>query len=479
MTLATGIAELDAILDGGLPSGGLAIIVGPPGVGKTTIAQQVTFHRARTGEHVLFLTGFAESHARLIELGKTFRFFDEALVGSVVHLGSMPDLFREGSGQSERDILETVRQHPTRLVVLDGFRLLGLLVGGGDEQAAARFLYGLATKLALLGATLLVLMEGDGSVAVASPSLGVADVLITLQSETRAGRERRLLQVRKRRGGAPLQGLHPYHMDADGVHLWPRFESMVGAAEAAWSSDRETFGKPQIDGLLHGGLTVGTVTLAAGSFGTGKTLLGLHFAGEGVALGQPTLVLSFMESTVQLREKGRAFGLQLDTAEDRGLLKVLSLPSHELEADRVCHEIGQDVERRGVRRLVVDSAAQLERSISDLDRREGFLSALVSYLRSRQVTTYMTYELPRMGPDLGLADTPLAVLAENLLLLRATESDGRIKRLFSIVHMRFSGHDDRVHEYRIEAGRGMLMVDSTADAEHGRSIAPSQPWSAR
>jgi circadian clock protein KaiC len=125
----------------------------------------------------------------------------------------------------------------------------------------------------------------------------------------------------------------------------------------------------------------------------------------------------------------------------------------------------EDIERRGVRRVVIDSAAQLERAIVDEDRRPGFFAALVTYLRGRAVTTYLTYEIARYGAELDFAETSLAVLAENLLLLRAAESDGRLRRLFSIMHMRFSDHDHHVHEYTIEAGQGMLM--------HGRAPAGS------
>ena len=73
------------------------------------------------------------------------------------------------------------------------------------------------------------------------------------------------------------------------------------------------------------------------------------------------------------------------------------------------------------------------------------------------MTTYLTYEIARYGSELDLAETSLAVLAENLLLLRAVEAEGRLRRLFSIMHMRFSDHDHRLHEYTIEAGQGMVM----------------------
>ena len=459
----TGVPNLDQVLGGGLPWTGIALVLGPPGSGKTTMAQQIAFHRAARGERVLFLTGFSETHDKLLRLGRSLRFFDPEQVGTAIQFGSLPDLLRDGPEAAEDAILATCRKLGARLVVLDGFRSLGPLLGDLDSQAGVRFLYHLGTKLGLLGATTLVLMEGDSRDLASPAELGVADVLVALHLETRSGRERRLLQVRKRRGARSLAGVHPYTVGSAGIQLWRRFESWVQPSEPAWSTRRAAFRNPPIDALLHGGLTEGTITLAAGSFGTGKTLLGLHFAAEGARLGEPTLILSFMESAPQLRAKGRVFNLQLDEYERSGELRIVTMPGHDLEADCVAEMLREDIERRGVRRLVIDSAAQLERSIVDVDRRSDFFAALVTYLRGRVVTTFLPYEIARYGSELDLADTSLAVLAENLLLLRAVEAEGRLRRLFSIMHMRFSDHDHRLHEYTIEAGHGMRMHGEASD----------------
>jgi len=56
-----------------------------------------------------------------------------------------------------------------------------------------------------------------------------------------------------------------------------------------------------------------------------------------------------------------------------------------------------EVERRGVRRLVIDSVAEPERGLGFEGRTGGFLAALVSYLRSRDVTMCLTLDVP---PDL-------------------------------------------------------------------------------
>src|SRR5215472_7120144 len=78
----SGIAGLDEILRGGFFGGGLYIIEGPPGVGKTIIGNQICFHHASIGRKVLYVTLIAETVARMLLNIRALSFFDEASVGT-------------------------------------------------------------------------------------------------------------------------------------------------------------------------------------------------------------------------------------------------------------------------------------------------------------------------------------------------------------------------------------------------------------
>ena len=73
---ATGVPNLDWVLGGGLQRGSLAIVVGPPGSGKTTLAAQIVFSAARSGRRALILTALSEPTSKLVAHLRTFRFFD-------------------------------------------------------------------------------------------------------------------------------------------------------------------------------------------------------------------------------------------------------------------------------------------------------------------------------------------------------------------------------------------------------------------
>ena len=455
--LQTGVPNLDRVLGGGILSRSIAMIIGAPGTGKTILAQQIAFHVASRGAAVLYLTGYSETHDKLITHNRGLGFFAQDLIGQQIQFGSLPDLLHEGAPETEHAILSTARGQGASLVLLDGFRSMrGFLA---DEQAAAHFLYSLGAKLALLGATTLVIVEGDPEQPTRYPELTVCDLIVTLRRERQDSRHRRLLEVLKARGAAPLAGVHPFTINNTGLEIFPRLESVVAATEPAWSPARAALGVADLDALIGGGLNVGTTTLLAGSPGVGKTTLSLHFTAEGVRASEPVLYLGFMESPAQLREKARVFGMHLGAAEAAGQVRLLVLRGHDLEADEIAALLSEDVERRGVRRLVIDSAAELQRAVGFTGRIPEFLSALVSYLRGREVTTCLTLDIPTIiGPELEFAGTPLSLIAENLLLLRQVEYRARLHRVLSVFKMRFSGYEPAIQEFTVTLGRGIEIV---------------------
>ena len=52
----TGVRGLDTILSGGLPPGGLYLVSGGTGAGKTILGLQFCIHGAEKGENTLFIT---------------------------------------------------------------------------------------------------------------------------------------------------------------------------------------------------------------------------------------------------------------------------------------------------------------------------------------------------------------------------------------------------------------------------------------
>src|SRR4249919_1011446 len=66
----TGIEGLDDILAGGLPRGGVFLIQGDPGSGKTTLALQFLLEGVRRGERVFYIT-LSETREELLNVARS------------------------------------------------------------------------------------------------------------------------------------------------------------------------------------------------------------------------------------------------------------------------------------------------------------------------------------------------------------------------------------------------------------------------
>jgi circadian clock protein KaiC len=461
--IETGIPYLDAILGGGLPRGAIVMVVGAPGTGKTTLAQQMAFHAASQGAATIYLTGYSETHAKLVAYGRGLRFFKAEHVGTLIRYLSLADLLARGAAETERSILQTAREQGARLVVLDGYRSIRRLLG--DEPASTDFLYSLGSKLALLGSTTVVAAEGEADAPERYGEMTVSDTVIGLTRRRHGERYRRTLDVVKVRGMAPIEGLHAFEITGAGIDIYPRLEATAPRSDAAPSGRRAGFGIRDLDAMLGGGLPAGTATLVAGAPGVGKTLLGLHFLMAGAREAEPGLLVGFVEDRPRLREKARAFGMDLEAEERAGRILLLTIPSFELDPDRVARLVREEIERREVRRVVIDSVAELDRSFPERVRAPDYFAALAHELRVRGVTSYLTLDVSKVvGQELDLTDSAVAMLAENLVLLRYVEYRGRLQRLLSILKMRSSVHDEAIHTYEIADGVGLRLLGAAPPA---------------
>jgi circadian clock protein KaiC len=78
--VASFVPGLDAVLCGGFLQGGLYMIQGDPGAGKTILASQIIYGQATQGGRALFITVLGESHGRMMVHLRPMLFFDPARI---------------------------------------------------------------------------------------------------------------------------------------------------------------------------------------------------------------------------------------------------------------------------------------------------------------------------------------------------------------------------------------------------------------
>ncbi len=156
----TGIPGLDTILRGGLPRGGIYLVEGHAGTGKTILASQLAFARLAAGARAVYVTLLTESHSRLLAQLRTLAFFDPAAVGDALYFLSAAGTLEDAGLDGVLDLVRrAVRERRATLLVVDGAAVLG-------EAAAAtrdlrRFLLGLQALLETIGGTALLLAAPD------------------------------------------------------------------------------------------------------------------------------------------------------------------------------------------------------------------------------------------------------------------------------------------------------------------------------
>lgn len=460
--LETGIPNLDLILGGGVPRGDVLLVAGPAGAGKTTLGLQMAFYVASKKQRALYISTLSEPPARLLRHVRPMAFYDEALVGKGLFLVSSYPLAKQGLEEIGAALIGAVKEHRAVLLILDGLMTIRDLHPGAPELRT--FLYDLGANLATLDCTTVVLTSGGGDSA--SPELTMADGVLELGMEDNGGQTVRTVRVNKLRGLAPLLGRHSLRIDRAGITVFPRLESMYEPQDTGLSPERVGLGMPEMDRLIGGGAVRGSTTILAGALGTGKTLACLHFLMAGAAAGERGLFVGFRESPRQLIDKAGAFGLDLEGAVKDGRVTIVHRPPVDLVVDEVTWAIREYVASLAPRRIALDSIAELEQMLSEERRRRGYMAALLSLLRGKDgATSLVTKEVSQViGPELDFSDTPLAVLVENLLLLRYVEFRGELFRVVSVLKMRDSDFDPAIRQYTIGAN-GLQVLDRLETAE--------------
>ena len=465
--IESGIPRLDFILHGGLFKGGVYALYGPPGAGKTIMANQLCFnHIAMSGGNCVYVTVLAESHAKMVRHLRGLSFFNPEAVGDRLQYIAAYQTLKsegiEGLAKLVNSLLTSVRPN---LMVIDGLETISQMAG--SALAAKEFLHQMQSFASLTDTTLLLCAVAPQGEARRDEN-AMVDGVLELSDQLVGPRAVRELTVHKFRGSGYLRGRHEVEITDDGVQIHPRTEIQFDAPPASADETRERmgFGVVELDRMMNGGVLSGSTVALLGAPGSGKTTLGLSFLIEGARNGQRGIYFGFSEPPPRLIDRIEAMGLPLRRYVENGTIELLWQPPLEHFMDSLAEALLERVrrDRHARRRLFIDGVEGFSAATVYKDRMPRFLSALTNQLRTWDVTTIISDELPLFRAGVDLQHPDLANVVETVVLLRYVELKSQLHRLMSIMKMRESRYDTSIREFTM-GENGIEVSGSFESAE--------------
>lgn len=459
--LHTGVQNLDGLCDGGLVRGSLIAISGPPGSGKTILAQQICFHNAALHERVLYFGTLSEPTAKLLRNLKQLSFFQPEKLGSTIEfvdLGevSKAEMIAEASALIS---LHLKRVKPT-IIVIDSFKAFDDLARSRQELRS--FGYEIAVTLMAWEATSFLLGEFGPSEYQTNPLFSIVDGICVMSQREVLGEHQRFFQMVKMRGTSHSRDEHPFAITHRGIDIFAARTltsrgSPHDAPGPAEVPSRLPSGVPGLDPLLGGGLLARSITLVSGSAGIGKTTISVQFLLAGVERGELGLCVLLENDPEPLIAAATALGLPLRAAIDRGDVHVLCMPRETIRVGELLTVLADRLTARKAVRVVIDSVTQLTSERLGLDEPGRVLCKLAARFRALGVTSLFTLDAASLYSNELVIERSLSPLVDNLVMLRYREACGGMDSMLTVVKTRGSEHDRGTHRFSI--GHGGVRLD--------------------
>jgi len=459
--VATGVRNLDALFDGGLPRRSVTVVCGPPGSGKTILAQQMCFHIASSGGRAVYFNTLSEPLAKTLRYLKPFAFFD---AGQLAHQVEFVDLGVILQGDGLRDsaalMVDRVKKRQPRLVVIDSFKAFDNLTRTTEEQR--KFGYELAVNLMALDVTALLLGEYVAADYTANPLFSVVDGIVVLSQRESSGEQQRFIQIVKMRGADQSRDEHPFAISNQGIEVFAPRVAIVREPQAPGKkAPRCKTGIDRFDDLLGEGIPRGSSVLVAGAAGTGKTVLSLEFVYRGALVGEKGLLFSFEETTERLLANARELGWDLEREIARGMLDLVFIPQPEIVVERDLLMMREKVESFGAKRVAIDSISVFLHKVRDAQIVREKVFQIASIVHNAGAVGFLATDVPYGSAQLsrhGVEET----VVDGVVLLTSTEEGSDRQRYVEVYKLRNTAHLKGRHSMVIEQG-GIRVFPRYAD----------------
>lgn len=449
--LSIGNPELDVIMHGGLLRDRLYLVEGTPGTGKTTLAMQFVRDGARHGEKSLYIA-LGETREELVATATSHGWsLDGVDLYELVPLEAQLDRQQTVLQPSEVELGETMQlvseriaaMEPDRLVI-DSLSELRLLAR--DPLRFRRQILALKTFLAGRRCTTLILDDLTAAPVGLQLHSIVHGVITLEQLHRQFGTVRRRVRISKMRGSDVQSGYHDFLIAPGHLSVFPSLPVKEPGRDIRLENVLSEL--PELDALLGGGLTRGTVTMLLGPSGAGKSSLALQYVMAACRRGEYAAIFAFDETFATFAERGAGLGNNVKGAVASGQFGWREMQPAQLSPGEFLWLVRRAVEQDGAKLVVIDSLNSYFTTMPEEQSLLLQMHELLKYLNSREVTTLVIMAQHGLVGELQ-APLDLSFLSDTIVLLRFFESGGEVRKAISVVKKRSGVHEDSIREYRL------------------------------
>lgn len=226
--LTSDIAELDALLGGGIEQGSSTLVIGPAGTGKSTFTLQfVAAAVRRGGKAVIFV--FDEELSLLFDRTRGMGFDLEEMRDAGALQIEQVDAAELSPGEFAHRVRDRVESAQAKTVVIDS--LNGYQAAMPEENALTLHIHELIQFLNRQGATTFLTVAQHGLVGDMRSPVDItylADTVILLRYFEARGRVRRAVSVIKKRTGRHEDTIREFRLGESGLILGAPLEDFQG-----------------------------------------------------------------------------------------------------------------------------------------------------------------------------------------------------------------------------------------------------------
>jgi len=461
----TGIAGLDDVTLGGLPTGRPTLVCGAAGCGKTLLAMTFLVNGATQFNEPGVFMSFEE---RAADLTANFASLGYNLDGLVAEGKLAIDHVRverseiEETGEYDLEGLfvrlgYAVDRIGARRVVLDTIE--SLFSGFTDPSILRAELRRLFGWIKDRGLTAVITGErGDGQLTRQGLEEYVSDCVIVLDNRVEQQITTRRLRVVKYRGSAHGTNEYPFLIDGQGLSVLPVTSS--GLLRPV-SNEIIPSGIPGLDAMLRtGGFYRGSSILLSGVAGTGKTTIGSHFVDAACARGERCLCFVFEEGAEEICRNALSIGLDLRKRVESGLLRFEASRPSLFGLEMHLARMHRDLDSFKPDMVVLDPISAFRGPPSEV---HATLLRMLDLLKSRGITSLFT-SLRTEATEAEGTDHGLSSLMDVWIKLLDIEANGERNRILYLVKSRGMSHSNQVREYRV-TDSGIELIEAYIGSE--------------